>query len=54
MAQLSPCGTLKSLSMSLTLKLETPQARILPLERKFSKAATTPDRSVIPFGQCNK
>jgi len=24
------------------------------VERKVSKAATTPDRSVIPFGQCNK
>ena len=40
--------------MSLTLKLETPQARIFPFERKFSNAATTPERSAIPFGQCNR
>ena len=45
LAQLSPCGILKSLSMSLTLKLETPQAQIFPFERKFSKAATTPAQS---------
>ena len=53
MAQAWPCGTFKSLSMSLTLKLEAPQARIFPFERKYSKADTTLERSVIPFGQCS-
>ena len=44
----------KSSSMLLTLKLDTPQARIFPAERKPSKAFTTPERSEIPFGQCNR
>ena len=39
--------------MWLTLKLDTPQARIFRAERKFSNAFTTPERSVTPFGQCN-
>jgi hypothetical protein len=36
--------------MSLTLKFDTPQARIFPAERRFSKALATPEKSVIPFG----
>ena len=34
--------------MSLTLKLDTPQARIFPAARRLSNAATTPERSVTP------
>ena len=34
--------------MSLTLKLETPHARIFPADRNFSNAVTTAERSVTP------
>jgi hypothetical protein len=37
--------------MSLTLKLDTPQAWILPAARRFSNAATMLERSVSGLGQ---
>src|SRR5947209_18697521 len=40
-AQRSPCEIWNRSSRSLTLKLDTPQARIFPAERRFSKAVTT-------------
>jgi hypothetical protein len=35
--------------MSLTLKLDTPQARFFPAARRLSNATTTPERSVTPI-----
>ena len=40
--------------MSLTLKLDTPQARIFPAARRLSNAATMLERSVSRFGQCSR
>src|SRR5262245_49702199 len=43
-----------SFSRSPTLKLDTPQARIFPAACRSSKALTTWEKSVTPFGQCSR
>jgi hypothetical protein len=35
------------------IKVRHAQARIFPPERRFSKPVTTPEKSVIPFGQAD-
>ena len=40
--------------MSLTLKLETPHARIFPAARKSSNEATTCERLSSGFLQCSR
>ena len=47
----SPYGMRKRSSICSTLKLETPQARILPAARRLSKRATTPENSACRTGQ---
>ena len=41
-------------ALAISIPASTPQARIFPAERRFSKAVTTRERSVTPFGQCSK
>ena len=40
--------------MWLTLKLETPHARIFRFEVSFSNPVTTGEKSAIPLGQCKR